>query len=332
MERLRINFYWPNMTVDVKDYIRSCETCQQTKPSNITRRSPMSAPYTVQRPFQKLYVDLLGPYPRSKQGNICIFIVLDHYTKFPLLKAVKNFNAIGICDFLKENVFSIFGTPELILSDNGKQFKSSQFNNLLAERGIRHVYTALYSPQANASERVNRSIIAGIRAYLKDDQALWDKHLASIAEALRSSLHQSIGCTAYYALFGQQMPSHGDEYTILRKLGTLDDNILDRNDKLALIRDSVAENIRKAFECSARRYNLRSSTTNFKIGDTVYRRNFVLSDATKKFCAKFAPKFVKAKVIAKKGNCLYELEDVLSRKRAIYNQKDRGNLPTAPTL
>lgn len=52
------------------------------------------------------------------------------------------------------------------------------------------------------------------------------------------------------------------------------------------------------------------------VGDIVYRKNFVVSDATKKFCAKLAPKFLKAKVIAVKGNCIYELEGDVGKKRA----------------
>ncbi|CAD7001899.1 unnamed protein product [Ceratitis capitata] len=309
------------MSADVKEYVSKCDICRQRKSTNITLRPPMITQYNVQRPFQKLYIDLIGPYPRSKKGNIGILIVLDHVTKYPLLKEIKYFNANLICDYLKE-LFSLFGTPEIILSDNGKQFKSQQFNALLTDRGVRHVFTALYSPQANASERVNRSIIAGIRTYLKNDQTHWDRHLIDIAEALRNSHHQSIGCSPYFALFGQQMVSHADEYKLLRKLESLDDNILSRNDKLNFIRKTVMNNIARAFENSAKRYNLRSTIKNFKIGDIVFRRNFTQSDAAKKFCAKLAPKFIKAKVISLKGNCMYELEDCLNRKRAIYHRKD----------
>lgn len=301
LERLRLNLYWPSMTVVVKNYVAKCSICRQSKATNVTLRPPMSTKYTVQRPFQKLYIDLIDPYPRSKLGNTGILIVLDHLTKFPLLKAVRNFNTSSITSFLRDHGFSVFGTPEIIFSDNGKQFKSHQFSSLLADRGIRHIFTALYSPQANASERVNRSIIAGIRAYLKGDQTHWDRHLTDIAESLRSSIHQTIGCSPYFALFGQQMLAHADEYELLRKLGTYDDNVLDRTDRLRLIRKSIMENITTAFENSAKRYNLRSSSRTFNVGDTVYRRNFAQSDATRKFCAKLAPKVLKSQGYCTKG-------------------------------
>ncbi|XP_017489849.1 PREDICTED: uncharacterized protein LOC108378059, partial [Rhagoletis zephyria] len=114
------------------------------------------------------------------------------------------------------------------------------------------------------------------------------------------------------------MLSHSDEYGLLRKLETLGETVLDRTDRLKCIRKPILENISKAFENSAKRYNLRSNAKNFQTGDTVNRRNFVLSDASRKF----APKFLKAKVITVKGNSMYELEDKITRKRGIYHRKD----------
>lgn len=179
------------------------------------------------------------------------------------------------------------------------------------------MYIRPYTVRKQTSERVKRSIIAGIRAYLKHDQTQWDKHLPDIGEALRSAYHQSIECSPYSALFGQQMLSHSDDYPLLRSLGALDDQPIDWTDKLL-----VMDKIKQAFENSTKRYNLRSCTKTFRVGDIVYRRNFVQSDATKKYCAKFAPKFVKAKVVAIKGSCLYELEDENSCKRKIYHRND----------
>jgi len=55
-----------------------------------------------------------------------------------------------------------FGVPETVVSDNGSQFRSEAFQKLMKTYEISHVLTAVYSPQANASERVNRSVISAI--------------------------------------------------------------------------------------------------------------------------------------------------------------------------
>jgi len=58
-------FYWPGLSKEVRDYIRNCEICKQTKAPNMAVRSPMGQQNISVRPFQILYVYVLGPYPRS---------------------------------------------------------------------------------------------------------------------------------------------------------------------------------------------------------------------------------------------------------------------------
>jgi len=96
--------------------------------------------------------------------------VLDYYSKFLFLKAAKKFTAEVVTKYLQQDLFQTFGVPETILSDNGSQFRAEIFQKLLREYSISHTLTAAYSPQSNASERVNRSVIAAIRAYVRPDQ------------------------------------------------------------------------------------------------------------------------------------------------------------------
>lgn len=128
----------------------------------------------TQRVFQRLFIDFLGPYLRSKAGNIGIFIVLDHLSKFVFLKPVKKINTEAVVKYLEGDLFMTFGVPETIVSDNGSQFRSATFQKLMSKYEINLVLTAVHSPQANTSERVNRSVICAIRAYLHPDQKDWD--------------------------------------------------------------------------------------------------------------------------------------------------------------
>ncbi|KAL7725748.1 hypothetical protein ACLKA6_000639 [Drosophila palustris] len=151
-------------------------------------------------------------------------------------------------------------TVQTIVSDNGSQFKAGEFNALLTKLGISHVYTALYSPQSNAAERVNRSLLAAVRSYINQDHREWDIHLTEISCALRSSLHQSLGCSPYRVLFGMDMITHGKDYKLLKKLTLLEEPItpLDRSDNLAILRRDIQQNIRKAYDKNVAQYNLRA--------------------------------------------------------------------------
>lgn len=74
LDRIRRYYFWPNLAADVKEYVNSCEICKSAKHPNRALRPPMGLPSESKRFLQKIYVDFLGPYPRSKSGNIGIFI------------------------------------------------------------------------------------------------------------------------------------------------------------------------------------------------------------------------------------------------------------------
>ncbi|XP_037827126.1 uncharacterized protein LOC119615120, partial [Lucilia sericata] len=291
IELLRRNFFWPGMVRDVKNYVRDCETCKVTKSPNFVMKPPMGNQVTSVRPFQRLYIDLLGPYPRSKTGFIGLLIVLDHFSKFHWLCPLRKFTSIAIQEFLQKSIFHTYGVPETIVSDNGSQFRANDINAFLTSYGIQHTYTALYSPQSNASERVNRSLIAGIRAYLKKDQRVWDENLTAISCALRNSYHQSIGCSPYHALFGFDMVTHASSYSLLRNLQLLNEPSanLTRDDQLQLIRQDIRKHINEAYNRNQHQYNLRAKTQHFTVGQEIYRRNFAQSNFEKRFNAKLSP-------------------------------------------
>lgn len=177
----------------------------------------------TERPFQKLYIDFLGKYPRSKGGNVYVFVVVDHFNKFIFLKAMKEATANNVIKFLVEDIFRKFGVPEIVHSDNGAQFISKSFKKLIETYKIKHIQTAPYSPQSNASERANQSVLTAIRSYLEGDHRDWDLYLSEIECALRSSVHAATGVTSFFALFGYEMYTNGADYKLARKLTSLTD-------------------------------------------------------------------------------------------------------------
>ncbi|KAL7735177.1 hypothetical protein ACLKA6_014893 [Drosophila palustris] len=93
LARLQQFYYWPRMTVQVRQYVLGCETCKETKHTTQITRPPMGKEVLTDRPMQKLYLDFLGKYPRSRKGNAYILIALDHFTKFVWLRAITNATA-----------------------------------------------------------------------------------------------------------------------------------------------------------------------------------------------------------------------------------------------
>lgn len=314
---LQRQFYWPGMSKQVREYVGSCDLCKETKAPNVILRPSMGHRIVVDKPWQRLYTDLLGPYPRSKLGNTHLLIVLDQFTKFPLLKPIRNATATIITRYLETEVFHVFGAPESILTDNGAQYVSKMFADLLKKYGVAHIRTAGYSPQANASERVNRSILASIRSYIGDDHRNWDSRISAIGSALRNTSHESSGFSPHYLVFNRHMVQHGSAYKLLREMDSLPNNdieILPPSELQLQVQEKVRDNLRKAHQTHTTVYNRRSRFVNFRPGQEVFRRNFTQSSFAKQYNAKLAKKFVKCRIRRKVGSAIYEVEDMKGKK------------------
>lgn len=231
----------------------------------------------------------------------------------------------NVIKFLSEQVFHNFGVPETIHSDNGQQFVSKEFVQMIENYKIKHMRTAVHSPQSNAAERVNQSILVAIRTYLRDDHREWDYNLASIELALRNAVHSAIGVSPFMALFGHSMFTSGADYKLARKLKCLDDSefvLLEDKDKLSLIREAIRKNMHRQFEKSAIRYEKGARLVRFVPGQEVYKRNFILSNFGKNINAKFCRKFTRCRILRVLGNNMYELETLNGLPLGIYHAKD----------
>ncbi|XP_065356140.1 uncharacterized protein LOC135950531 [Calliphora vicina] len=160
--------------------------------------------------------------------------------------------------------------------------------------GVKHIRTAIHSPQANASERVNQSILAAVSSYLQGDHTEWDKQLSEIEFSLRSSVQTSIGITTYFALFGMNMIGHGSVYSLARKLKSLNDaemNVIPKPARIELIRQKIRENLHEAYARNEKTYSTRYRQVKFVPGQEVYRRHFQQCDFKNNFNAKLLESF-----------------------------------------
>lgn len=270
-----------------------------------------------------MYIDLLGPYPRSKRGNAYILIVLDQLTKFLWLKPLRKATASRIIEVVETDIFHLVGAPETMLSDNGVQFVSREFLALLSRYGVRPINTGSHAPQANASERVNRSILAAIRAFIEGDQKMWDVHVSVIASSLRNSVHATLGKSSYFAVFGQHMVQHAGTYALLKSMQSLPVGDVPAAEMREELNMQMRERLQEAHERNARSYNTRSREVAYQPGQEVFRRNFQQSDMANNYNAKLGKQWVPARIVKRKGTCLYELEDRQGRKiKVAYHAKD----------
>jgi transposase InsO family protein len=215
--------------------------------------------------------------------------------------------------------------PKVLISDNGRQFVGKEFKNFLEKYNVRHHKTPYYHPQANPVERVNKVIGETIRCYITESHDRWDENLAQIGAAMRSAVHCSTGYSPYFLNFGREMILDGKTYEVSDLLEQQDRN--EELETLKEVRERAKQNLRKAYEKYAHNYNLRTRARQFNVGDIVWRKNYCLSNASDKFCAKLAPKYIKSMVKKRNGN-VYDLQDENGKFSGTYQVKDL--LPDIP--
>lgn len=103
--RLSSSYYWPQMFRDVVVFIRHCRICQQTKIEQAKPTGFMGRK-TVEQPWTVIAADVMGPFPRSRNGFLYVLIVQDLYSKWIEIEPLKRATGPIICSILESSIFS----------------------------------------------------------------------------------------------------------------------------------------------------------------------------------------------------------------------------------
>jgi hypothetical protein len=194
------------MSRDIRQTIKKCEVCQAAKkykhPTQNSNRKLFAG-----RPWQILSIDLVGPLSLTPRGNRMILVLSDNFTRWKDAIAVPDGTAEVIARVLEERVFSYFGMPERIHTDQGSQFESKLFQELCTLWRIDKSRTTPYHPQGNGVvERGNRELGDSLRSLLlRRDESDWDLLLPSIMRSIRSTPHSLTLESPNFLMFGREI-------------------------------------------------------------------------------------------------------------------------------
>ena len=119
------------------------------------------------RPWQRLHVDFAGPFL-----NQSFLIVVDVHSKWAEVVEMTHTTTAKTIAALK-HLFAMHGIPEQIVSDNGPQFTSSDFEEFTRRNGIKHSQSSPYHPSSNGeAERFVRTFKEGMKAARNDGLTL----------------------------------------------------------------------------------------------------------------------------------------------------------------
>lgn len=304
-KRISCIYYWPKLRFDVAKYVNRCEICLQYKVEQQCPAGLMGKSKDVSQPWQLISTDIVGPLPRSSHGYRYLLVVADWFTKYTLLFPLRSAVASKIVHHIENDVFLVYGAPQMIICDNGPQYAGKEMKKLASAYESKIFFNARYHPQVNPAERVNRVLKTMLSSYVQENQRRWDINIYKIGFAIRTATHEVTGYSPVFLNFGREIYSSGRMYGDAREIEEVPSSNPRENLKPALnalrpIYEDVKARIDKAYEASAQRYNLRRREVTYRVGQTVYKKNYVQSKASENFSAKLAPKYIGPFTVAKR--------------------------------
>ncbi|GFX11712.1 hypothetical protein TNCV_4340581 [Trichonephila clavipes] len=148
LQKVRERFYWNNKRSNVEKCCRTCDPCAARKGPRKRNRGRLQQ-YNEGAPFERIAFDILGPLPRSSDGNNNILVVMDYFTKWPEDYPISDQEASTVADVLVQHWISRFGVPLQLHSDQGKNFDSAVCKRLCEILTIDKTRTTALHPQSD---------------------------------------------------------------------------------------------------------------------------------------------------------------------------------------
>ena len=192
--KIRNHFYWPGLKSDVSQFCKFCHTCQMVgKPNQTIPKAHLHPIPAFDEPFSRITIDCVGPLPKTKSGHEYLLTIMCASTRFPEGIPLRNIKTKNIGHAVVK-FFTFAGLPKSVRSDQGSNFMSGIFQQVMHELGITQCKLSPYHPKSQcALERFHQTLKNMIRSYYFDTEKDWDEGIHLLLFAVRESVHESLG-------------------------------------------------------------------------------------------------------------------------------------------
>ncbi len=204
INRLRQQYWWPSLSLDVQNFVKHCDICQACKdpPHYLKEREPLHPLPAPDMPNIRVHADLIVVPKASSAGSKYILVLTCAFSKLVELVPLPSKDAETVASAIFTRWICRYSCPREILTDRGREFCNQLAEQLFMLLGIDHTKTSAYHPQTNAScERFNREIekiLAVLLAHPDDD---WEQFLPIASLTYNTSVHRASKFSPFFLTY-----------------------------------------------------------------------------------------------------------------------------------
>lgn len=264
LEKAYQHYWFPNMSKYVRKFVENCITCKVAKSRSGKQQIELHPIPKASIPWHTIHIDATGKLSGKNDQKEYVFVLVDAFTKYVLLRHSRRINTDSAIGALKASI-SLFGTPVRVIADQGRCFANKDFNDFCASHNIHLHLIATGSCRGNGQvERVMSTLKNMLTVVETNPNRSWQDALDDVQLSINSTIHRVTKASPLELLIGR----------VARPLSllTVDDHEVKVNF------EEIREQADKLIKNSASLNKVRSDknkakVTSFSVGDYVLIAN-----------------------------------------------------------
>ena len=196
-------FWWPSIRDEISNELRNCDAC--TRFTVVKKGFHPAQCITSSGPGEHFQIDTSIHLPESPDGFVVLLVLIDIFTGFILLQALKDHTAETVARALW-SMFCIIGFPKILQSDNGPEFTNDVLRALARITGTEHRFITPYNPRADGKvERSIGSCMSIIKKMLYGTNTHWPMFVSFAQVSFNNKISALTGSSPFALMFGREL-------------------------------------------------------------------------------------------------------------------------------
>jgi hypothetical protein len=267
--RLLSRFCWPAMKHMIREYVRSCHTCQQAKSERLPPAGLLQPLPIPSSPWECATMDFIVGLPPSRQFN-CLLVIVDKLTKFAHFIPLKHpYTATKVAELFVDNVYRLHGMPASLVSDRDPVFTSTFWQSVFRTTGTQLKLSTAHHPETDGqTEHVNQSIECYLCCFISAHPQQWSKWISLCEFWYNTNWHSSTGHTPFELLYGR----HPRYFGVVAADSIASADVQDWLRERELVMASVKQHLLRMQQRMKYQADKHRRERKFAVGDKVFLR------------------------------------------------------------